>query len=91
MNAASREALLRVPGLGVRAVQRILKIRRFHRITTADLARLHVSLRRAQNFVMTADTRPRHLDEAALAERIVPVAEQLPLFTASREAVSGEF
>jgi putative DNA modification/repair radical SAM protein len=91
VNAASREALLRVPGLGVRAVQRILKIRRFHRITAADLAKLHVSLRRAQNFVITADTRPRHLDEAALPERIVPAAEQLPLFTASREAASGEF
>ena len=33
VNAASREALLRVPGLGVRNVDRIVRIRRFHKVT----------------------------------------------------------
>jgi predicted DNA-binding helix-hairpin-helix protein len=91
VNAASREALLRVPGLGARAVERILRIRRFHLITAADLANLHIPMRRTQNFLITSDTRPRHLDEQGLPGRILPNPEQLPLFSASREALSGEF
>jgi putative DNA modification/repair radical SAM protein len=44
LNSASRELLLRVPGLGVRTVDRILAIRRWHRLRLDDLVRLRVSL-----------------------------------------------
>jgi predicted DNA-binding helix-hairpin-helix protein len=91
VNHASREALLRVPGLGVKAVKRILRIRRFHRLTAADLIKLQVPIRRAQPFIVTGDTRAPELDSAGLPERIIARSEQLSLFPASREAVTGEF
>jgi predicted DNA-binding helix-hairpin-helix protein len=58
VNAAPRERLLRVPGIGYRTVARLLAIRRHHRITFADLARLRVRLIEARHFVVTADSRP---------------------------------
>ena len=58
VNRASREQLLRVPGFGVRGVDRMLKIRRYHRLTLSDLALLRIPLNRARPFVITADWRP---------------------------------
>ena len=67
VNAGPREALQRVPGIGCRNVERILKIRRHHRLTLADLQLLRVVLSRARRFVVTADWIPlgRRLDEEA--------------------------
>jgi putative DNA modification/repair radical SAM protein len=87
VNAASKEALLRVPGLGVRSVERILRIRRYHRLTLADLAKMRVPIQRAKHFLADA---VRLLDSLALPERLLVAPEQLPLF-AAREAVTGEF
>ncbi len=39
VNRADREMLLRVPGLGVRAVDRIIAARRHHRLRLEDVAR----------------------------------------------------
>jgi len=80
---ASRETLLRVPGLGVRNVDRILKIRRFTKIRLADLARLRVSLPKVQPFLMTADHNPAKylLDSDRLRARFSPKPQQLELFT----------
>ena len=47
LNHAPREFLLRVPGLGVRNVDRILRIRRLHFLVLADLTRLRVALAKA--------------------------------------------
>jgi predicted DNA-binding helix-hairpin-helix protein len=44
INTAPKEALLRVPGLGVRNVKKILKMRRFHRFRLEDLARLKAAV-----------------------------------------------
>lgn len=79
VNTASRPRLLRVPGMGVRSVDRILETRRHRRLTLADLARLKVALGRARPFVVTDDYNPglRWLDRADLAQQ---VATQLPLF-----------
>jgi predicted DNA-binding helix-hairpin-helix protein len=87
VNAASKEALLRVPGLGVRSVERILRIRRYHRLTLADLAKMRVPIQRAKHFLADA---ARLLDSLVLPERLLVAPEQLPLF-AAREAVTGEF
>jgi predicted DNA-binding helix-hairpin-helix protein len=89
VNAASREALLRVPGLGARAVQRILKIRRFHRVSAADLVKVRVPVRRAQHFLVADDIRPKYLDGSGLDHRILVTPEQLQLFNA-QVALHGE-
>jgi predicted DNA-binding helix-hairpin-helix protein len=90
VNAASREALLRVPGFGVRAVDRILKIRRYHRLTSADLLKLHIPMSRSQHFIVTNDVRAPKLDAAGLADRVVK-PEQMGLFEAQQLAAVGEF
>jgi putative DNA modification/repair radical SAM protein len=91
VNAAPRESLLRVPGLGVRTVDRILRIRRWHRVTLADLARLRVPLTRVKPFIVTADHRPTLLlDSPRLAEQVKPAPTQLSLFATAQEALTGE-
>ncbi|MEX1115496.1 MAG: putative DNA modification/repair radical SAM protein [Akkermansiaceae bacterium] len=82
VQTASRENLLRVPGLGVRNVDRILHIRRFTQIRLADLVRLRVSLPKVQPFLMTADHNPSAylLDSDRLRARFLPKPQQLELF-----------
>jgi len=80
VNRGSKEALLRVPGLGVRAVAGILASRRVRRLRLEDVARLTVSIARLRPFIVTADWRP-----VALADRAIPLARpaastQLELF-----------
>jgi putative DNA modification/repair radical SAM protein len=65
LNSAARELLLRVPGLGVRTVERILAIRRWHRLRLDELVRLRVSLKKVLPFVTTADHRPKLLQSSA--------------------------
>ena len=83
VQTASREILLRVPGLGAINVERILKIRQFTRIRLADLVRLRVSLSKVQPFLMTADHNPSAylLDSERLRARFLPKPQQLELFT----------
>ena len=59
VNTATREMLLRIPGVGYRNVKRILSIRRHHRLTLGDLHRLRVVVSRAKPFVIAADYSPR--------------------------------
>jgi predicted DNA-binding helix-hairpin-helix protein len=47
VNRAPEHALLRVPGVGARNVDRIIALRRLHGIRLDDLARLRVVLRKA--------------------------------------------
>jgi predicted DNA-binding helix-hairpin-helix protein len=93
VNRASREALLRVPGLGTRAVARILAVRHWHRFRLADLLTLRVPVRRALPFVITADHNPHvlALDSAELRERVAPWRAQMDLFAgAAASAASGQ-
>ena len=70
-NRADREALLRVPGLGARTVDRLLDLRRFKRVTLEDLRRLAGSVKRLRAFVTTDDWTPGALTDAAdLAARL---------------------
>ncbi|WP_426257515.1 putative DNA modification/repair radical SAM protein [Sphingomonas sp. DC1600-2] len=83
VNRAPREALLRVPGLGVKAVAAILSARRWRRLRLADVARLTVSIAKLRPFLITEDWRPVALsDRADLRPQIAPKTEQLELFTA---------
>jgi predicted DNA-binding helix-hairpin-helix protein len=81
VNAAERAALLRVPGLGVRNVKRLLALRRQRRVRYADLVKLRCDVRKAEPFVVTVDHRPRHatLATPALRARLASPARQLPL------------
>jgi putative DNA modification/repair radical SAM protein len=58
LNQAPRELLLRVPGLGVKAVDRLLLARRVRRVRAEDLQRLHVPTRKVLPFVLLADHKP---------------------------------
>lgn len=58
INKASRKALLRIPGIGVRNVNRILKARKSKRLKLTDLRTFRVVLNRAQAFIVTADWSP---------------------------------
>ncbi|MEL7689532.1 putative DNA modification/repair radical SAM protein [Citromicrobium bathyomarinum] len=83
VNRASREDLLRVPGLGVKAVQRILASRRHRTLRLDDVARLTVSITKVRPFICTVDWRPTLLtDRADLRALLAPKAEQLELFAA---------
>jgi putative DNA modification/repair radical SAM protein len=83
VNKASREQLLRVPGLGTKAVERILRSRRFRTFTLDDIARLTVSVAKLRPFIVTSDWRPTLLtDKADLKRWIKPEKHQLELFAA---------
>ena len=51
VNTADREALLRVPGIGVVSAKRILYARRARKLEHGDLKKLGVVLKRAQYFI----------------------------------------
>jgi predicted DNA-binding helix-hairpin-helix protein len=79
VNSGAREMLLRVPGLGARAVDRIIETRRFTRLRIADVARLSPGSRRALPFLIAADHSPARLtDRADLRAHMVP--KQMSLF-----------
>ena len=82
---AEREQLLRVPGLGVRTVDRLIALRRTRAIRLADLAALRVPMKRTAPFVITADHNPdaAQIDRLDLRARVTPRAPvQLALFGA---------
>jgi len=80
VNTAPREALLRVPGLGVRAVDRLVAARRYTRLRYADIARLAGAVRRARAFIVTDDHRPgAEIDSPALRAKLVAPPTQLRL------------
>jgi len=83
VHTATRGTLLRVPGLGVKNVERILSIRRYTRIRLADLARLRVPLQKVRPFLILEDHKPSALllDSDQLRSRLAPPPEQLELFT----------
>jgi putative DNA modification/repair radical SAM protein len=91
LNRASRAELLRIPGVGVRSVDRILKARRWRRIRFEDLARLRVSLSRALPFVVVDDHTPTalRLDALDLRDRLAP-PRQLDMFALERSALLGQ-
>ena len=81
VNIADREALLRVPGLGVRAVDRIIAARRHTTLRLDDVARVCAGLKRVRPFIIAADWRPTaETDRADLRQRLAPQPTQLSLF-----------
>lgn len=68
VNTADRHTLLRVPGLGVRVIKRILSSRRQRRLRFADLRALGATLRQARFFIIAADYAP--LDDQRGSDRL---------------------
>lgn len=80
LNKASRDLMLRVPGLGVKNVDRILQARRWSSIRLQDLIRLRVPLKKTMSFIEVADHHPQDLDRDDLFARLAPPPEQMDLF-----------
>lgn len=74
VNASPREALLRVPGIGYRNVERILSIRKYHQLMLDDLRKLHVRIKNTLPYLITADHLPIPTIDPA------PTSTQLDLF-----------
>jgi putative DNA modification/repair radical SAM protein len=83
INRAPREMMLRIPGLGVKAVNRIITSRRHRRLRLDDVGRLTVSVAKVRPFIVTADWRPVALaDRADIRPLVAPPVEQFELFAA---------
>ena len=83
VNRAPREMLLRVPGLGTKAVDGILASRRWRKLRLDDVARLTHSIAKVRPFIIAADWRPILLtDRADLETLVAPRQQQLELFAA---------
>ncbi len=81
VNRAAREALLRVPGLGVRVVDRIIETRRFRWLRIEDVGRLCKSIGKVRPFIIAQGWSPGSLiDASRLRERLTPRPRQLELF-----------
>lgn len=81
LNRADKVMLLRVPGLGVTNVKKILSIRRYKRITWGDLMKLHVPLSRVKPFVSVDHwTPPSSLLEADKLGQSLVGSKQMELF-----------
>lgn len=80
VNTASREMLLRVPGFGVKTVNRILATRRYRTVRYDDITRMGASMRKARAFVMAGGWSPGALtDSVNLRATFAPPPEQLSL------------
>ncbi len=89
VNRASREALLRVPGIGYKNVDRILRIRKYHPLSLDDLRKLHVRVKTVSPFVIAIDHLAPLLDAPALPEHVL-IPAQMQLFDAGLGASTGQ-
>ncbi len=80
INRAPREMLLRVPGLGTRAVDRIIATRRHRRLRIEDVGRICQSIAKVRPFIMAEGWTPRMLEASDLRIRLTPRPAQLELF-----------
>jgi putative DNA modification/repair radical SAM protein len=81
LNRAPREMLLRVPGLGVKSVERLLETRRVRRLHADDLRRLRVPLEKVRPFVLLPGQHPgATLDAPDLEQRFGRAIRQASLF-----------
>lgn len=88
VNMAGKEALLRVPGFGLQNVNRIVRVRKYRKLSLRDLAKLKIAVKRARYFVVTSDHNPhaKEIDRLDLGVKLPAEPAQLSLFS----AVTGE-
>lgn len=87
VNTAPRELLLRIPGVGVKGVDRIIKSRRFGALRREHLRKIGIVWKRAKYFITTADRdflqldwKPETLREQIIWDQRPKGANQLALF-----------
>ena len=83
VNTGAREMLLRVPGLGVKSVNRIIQVRRWRTLRLEDIGRLCRGIDKVRPFITALDWTPGGLTDAAdLRARMTPAVQpvQLSLF-----------
>jgi len=82
VNRAPREMLLRVPGLGVRAADRMIVARRHGALRLDDISRLASSVKKILPFITALDWTPgATLDSDRLMQKLRPEPRQLDLFS----------
>ena len=81
VNRAPRDMLLRVPGLGVKAVNAIVRARKWRSLRLEDVGRLTVSIAKVRPFLIAEGWSPGTLTDAHdLRALLAPKVEQLDLF-----------
>lgn len=80
VNRASKSVLLRVPGLGVKSVTRIIQARRLTRLRLADIKSITRSIKTCRPFIQTDDWTPGSLlDSDSLRASFTPEPQQMSL------------
>lgn len=81
LNRAAREQLLRVPGVGIKTVNRLVRLRRRQKIRLEDLVALRAGVRQAMPFIVCANHSPTQagVDSAGLRTYLRQPMQQLPL------------
>lgn len=80
INRADYYTLLRVPGIGVKSAQRIVKARRFGNLDFSDLKKIGVVLKRALYFITCSGRTmyPIKLEEDYILRNLLSLRERLP-------------
>lgn len=81
INRASLEMLYRIPGLGVRNAQRIVRVRRHHALRLQDLIKMRVNVKKCMPFMICVDHNPARLEWSSerLRAHFAPPPEQMEL------------
>lgn len=87
LNRAPREMLLRVPGLGTKSVERILRLRRWHKLRLEDLGRLRLPVRKILPFASVSDHYPKDDQMAAVVGNRT---DQMDLFGEPASVLTGQ-
>ncbi len=80
INRASYQTILRVPGIGVKSAQRIVRARRNGSLNFDDLKKIGVTLKRALYFITCSGKMmyPTKLDEDYITRNLIGEKEKLP-------------
>lgn len=80
INRASYYTLLRVPGIGYKSAERIVKARRMGNLDFADLKKIGVVLKRALYFITCSGKMmyPTKIEEDYITRNLLSIHERLP-------------
>jgi predicted DNA-binding helix-hairpin-helix protein len=81
INRSPLEMLYRIPGLGVRNAQRIVRLRRHHAVSLEDLIKLRVNLKKTMPFMICANHHPARLElsSSELRAKFAPPPKQMEM------------